>query len=82
MYKLGILGLGKMGSSILSGVMKSKLYSVDEVLLYDVNQSIIEEYTSQGFKFSSSIQELINNVNILSGNIVSIKILSVDVRLS
>lgn len=65
MYKLGILGLGKMGSSILSGVMKSKLYSVDEVLLYDVNQSIIEEYTSQGFKFSSSIQELINNVNIL-----------------
>ena len=36
-YQLGILGLGKMGSSILSGIIKSKIYQKEEVLLFDVN---------------------------------------------
>ena len=33
MYKLGILGLGNMGGSILSGIIKSNLYNNDEIII-------------------------------------------------
>ena len=65
MYKLGILGLGKMGSSILSGIIKSEMYSVSEILLYDVNQEVKKQYELLGYDFSIDEQDLINNVDIL-----------------
>lgn len=64
-YKLGILGLGKMGSSILFGIIKSNLYSKDEVLLYDVNEEVKNDLKSKGFKFSCNEQELVENVDTL-----------------
>jgi len=64
-YKFGILGLGKMGSSILFGIIKSNLYSKEEILLYDVNDDVKNNLISQGFKFSCNEQELVENVNTL-----------------
>lgn len=64
-YKLGILGLGKMGSSILFGIIRSNLYSKDEVLLYDVNEEVKNDLKSKGFKFSCNEQELVENVDTL-----------------
>ena len=34
-YKLGFLGAGKMGSSILNGVISSKIYKKEEILIYE-----------------------------------------------
>ena len=51
-YKLGILGLGKMGSSILYGIIKSELYKKEEILLYDVNEETKNKLTNEGFIFS------------------------------
>ena len=64
-YKLGILGLGKMGSSILFGIIRSNLYSKDEVLLYDVNEEVKNDLKSKGFTFSCNEQELVENVDTL-----------------
>lgn len=64
-YKLGILGLGKMGSSILFGIVNSNLYQKDEILLYDVNENVKNDLIKQGFNFSLNEQELINNIEIL-----------------
>lgn len=64
-YQLGILGLGKMGSSILSGIIKSKIYQKEEVLLFDVNDELKEKYGDLGYKFSDSEQSLIDNVEML-----------------
>jgi len=69
-YKLGILGLGKMGYSILSGIIKSNLYKKDDILLFDVNDKIIDSLTNDGFKFSSSETELFENVEMV---IIAIK---------
>ena len=33
MYKLGILGLGKMGSSILNGILKKNVYKKEDIFL-------------------------------------------------
>ena len=64
-YKLGILGLGKMGSSILFGIINSNLYQKDEILLYDVNEYVKNDLIKQGFKVSLNEQDLINNIDIL-----------------
>jgi pyrroline-5-carboxylate reductase len=64
-YQLGILGLGKMGSSILSGIIKSKIYQKEEILLFDVNDEIKKKYTELGYIFSDNEQTLIDNVEML-----------------
>lgn len=64
-FKLGILGVGKMGSSILEGIINSKLYNKDEIYLYDINDEIINKYQQRGFKFSKSEQDLLNSIDIL-----------------
>lgn len=64
-YKLGILGLGNMGQSILSGIINSSLYNKEDILLYDINNEIIEKFTNTGYIFTISEKELIENVEIL-----------------
>lgn len=64
-YKLGILGLGNMGQSILSGIINSSLYNKEDILLYDINNEIIEKFTNTGYIFTSAEKELIENVEIL-----------------
>lgn len=64
-YKLGILGLGKMGSSILYGIIKSGLYKKEEILLYDVNEETKIKLTEESFTFSDSEQQLIDNIETL-----------------
>lgn len=64
-YQLGILGLGKMGSSILSGIIKSEIYQKEEILLFDVNDEIKKKYTDLGYIFSDNEQTLIDNVEMI-----------------
>ena len=33
MYKFGILGVGKMGSSILNGILEAKIFDKKDILL-------------------------------------------------
>ena len=37
-YELGFIGLGKMGSAILSGVIKNNIYDKADICFYDVNK--------------------------------------------
>lgn len=61
-YKLGILGLGKMGSSILSGIIKSKLYNKEDILLYDVNEEVQNNLLKEGFTFAINEKKLLQSV--------------------
>ena len=36
-YELGFIGLGKMGSAILGGVIKNKIYKAKDICFYDIN---------------------------------------------
>lgn len=62
-YKLGILGVGKMGGSILSGILSSKLYSKNEIIIYDINEDIKSKY--EDIEFANNEKELIENVEML-----------------
>jgi pyrroline-5-carboxylate reductase len=65
MYKLGILGIGNMGGSILEGVLKASLYKKEDVFLYDPNTEIKEKYCKLGLCFAKDEKDLIENVEML-----------------
>ena len=61
-YKLGILGVGNMGGSILNGIVNSSLYKKEEIYLYDTNVIKQDKLKQQGFILALNEQDLIENV--------------------
>ncbi len=62
--KLGVIGCGKMASAILGGVINNKFLSNDKIFVYDVNSEASGALALKfNFNISSSIEELLNNVN-------------------
>lgn len=65
MIKLGILGVGKMGGAILSGITKAGLYEKHEILLCDSYAPSIENLKAQGYNATTNAEELFDNCQIL-----------------
>ena len=65
MYKLGILGVGKMGGAILDGVVLSKLYDKKEIYLYSPDEETKNKYEALGFSFAKNEKDLFLNSNII-----------------
>ena len=65
MYKIGILGVGKMGSAILNGIIKSNLYKKDEILLYIHNLEKLESYKKEGYIVTNNCIDIFNESNII-----------------
>ncbi len=61
----GIIGYGKMGSSILKGALKSALFDPSEVTVYDLDPSRRTEAAATGIKTVNSIEEVANCSQIL-----------------
>ena len=49
MFKLGIIGIGKMGSSILDGAIKANLFSPNDVAIYTTNLDHRKKYSQEGY---------------------------------
>ena len=60
MYKLGILGLGKMGSSILNGILKKNVYKKEDIFLC-LHPDNLNDYKDKGFNYTLDYNELFNN---------------------
>ncbi len=58
MYKLGILGVGKMGSAILEGVIKSNVYSANEIAIYTLEEDIKDKYKKIGINIADNELDL------------------------
>jgi len=59
--KFGIIGFGKMGSSILSGMIDNKIVNKNDVLIYDTFAPTCERIKEQGYLVANSIQDVFNN---------------------
>ena len=53
LYKIGFLGVGKMGGSILNGIVSSSLYQKDDIYLFDKNPDVLDYYKALGYDFAS-----------------------------
>lgn len=65
MKKLGILGIGKMGSSILKGIMTSGIYAKEDILLYTPNMNHQRTYSAMGYSFAKEERDLFAECAIL-----------------
>jgi len=61
MFRIGLLGAGHMGKTIIDGAVKLKIFSSEEVCIFDVNNQIIEKCKSQGYSIMNSEIELYEN---------------------
>ncbi len=60
--KFGVLGCGKMGMSIVNGIIKNNVIDKNDIYLYDIN---LEEHTKNGYNTCSSEKELYETVDML-----------------
>ncbi len=67
-YRLGILGIGHMGGSILNGIINASTYNKEEILIFDIDKSKLDKFNS--ISVSLNEKELIESVEML---IVAIK---------
>lgn len=65
MKKLGILGIGKMGSCILKGITASGIYAKEDILLYTPNKEHTQAYSALGYSFAAGERELFSACEIL-----------------
>lgn len=56
--KFGIIGYGKMGSAVLSGMLKKEIITKQEVVVYDTFEPTCQKLKDQGFYVANSINEL------------------------
>ena len=62
MYKFGILGVGKMGSSILNGILEAKIFDKKDILLNLYSDEEVEYYGKKlGFNYVRDAKELFLN---------------------
>ena len=47
-FKLGVLGIGNMGGSILNGIINASIYPNNEICIYDIDQDKIKKYQDLG----------------------------------
>ncbi len=65
MYKIGILGVGKMGGSILKGILSSNMYKQNEIIIYDIDKEALNRYIPTHVSIATSIDNLLSSCNIV-----------------
>lgn len=65
MYKFGILGTGKMGGAILDGVLRAKVFSPSDIVIFDLNKESLDFYKKKGVSTSSCAEDVFKESNIM-----------------
>lgn len=58
MKDLGIIGLGKMGESILRGILNKKVYREKEIIAFDINKERCEMFEDEGIEIADDINQV------------------------
>lgn len=65
MYKIGFLGLGKMGYSILNGIINSNLYKKEDICFYAPSDETKEKYINYGINLVSNEKSVFDSSEII-----------------
>lgn len=60
MKELGIIGVGKMGESILRGIINKKVFKEKEIIIYDVDKEKCALLEEEDFEIAETIEEVFN----------------------
>jgi len=75
MYKLGIIGVGKMGGSILKGIISSNLMKKEDILLCFHSEDSMTKYKNDGYQVTCDINDIYKDCEVI---LLSIKPQSFD----
>lgn len=64
-FKLGIIGVGKMGNALLDGIIDSGFFHPQEISVYDINSNIIDEISDKANVGILPIDEMPEHCNTL-----------------
>ena len=70
MNKLGIIGLGKMGNSILEGIISSGIYKKNEIILGLHSEAKLQKYGEEGYNTTLNNEDIFMDSEII---LVSVK---------
>ncbi len=62
-YKLGVLGIGNMGGSILKGIINASIYNKEEILIFDIDKLKLNKFSD--ILVAKDEKDLIENVDVL-----------------
>ncbi len=62
--KIGFIGCGKMGGSILSKI-KDKIFKVEDISVYELNKDIANKLSSEGISIADSVESLCSVVDVI-----------------
>lgn len=65
MFKIGFMGMGKMGSALLRGIMGRGLYKKEEIAFFAPSKATQEKYTKEGLFLASDERALFENSNLV-----------------
>lgn len=65
MYKLGVIGVGNMGGSILRGVLESGYISGEDIIVFDHHKENLKDLFEKNVNYSDSELDIIKNVEYL-----------------
>jgi len=70
MNKLGIIGLGKMGNSILEGIISSGIYKKEDIILALHSEAKLQKYDEEGYNVTLNNEDIFMDSEII---LVSVK---------
>lgn len=62
--KIGFIGCGKMGGSILSKI-KGKVFSLEDIFVYELNSDIVTSLKNQGVSIAENLEDLCSKVDVI-----------------
>lgn len=65
MFEIGFLGLGKMGTSLLNGIIKKNLYPIEKIAFYAPSDKTKEKGLSYGINLTKDERDLLINSKII-----------------
>lgn len=64
-YKIGFIGAGNMASAIIEGLLKNKLYSNNNLIVYDISEERRQYFKSKDIAVADSLLNLLENSRII-----------------
>jgi len=66
MYKLGIIGAGKMAGALVKGIIRSKTYNKNEIILSDIDKEKLQNISNEhGVRTTGDNRELADSAEII-----------------
>ncbi len=64
-YKIGFIGAGNMASAIIAGLLKNKIYSNEDLIIYDISEERREYFRAKNIAVADSLLNLIESSRII-----------------